>query len=149
MNRRTFLQGACGGLVAASGCLGFGGSTPFVTNRTMTILERSCGDQQNIISLNYGESADQLRVDGILSGTRMCGDLDITYAASNPEDKIIIDVVVTDAEECGCPRYYDYEATVSFRETPDVVAVAHSAPEDLLDMQTIILDEGTTTTDPS
>lgn len=79
----------------------------------------------------------------------MCGDLDITYAASNPEDKIIIDVVVTDAEECGCPRYYDYEATVSFRETPDVVAVAHSAPEDLLDMRTIILDEGTTTTDPS
>lgn len=145
MNRRTFLQGACGGLVAASGCLGFGGSTPFVTDRTMTILERGCGDQQNVISLDYDESADQLHVDGILSGTRMCGDLDITYAASNPEDKIIIDIVVTDAEECDCTRYYDYEATVTFRETPDVVAVAHSDPR-VLDMRALVIEEDPTPT---
>ncbi len=144
MDRRTFLQGGCGVLVAASGCLGFTRSTPPVTAREISIVNQGCGDKQNTVSSDYDASANQLHIDGTLSGTQLCGGLDITYAGSNPEDRIIVEIIITESEACDCTRYYDYEATVTFRETPGVVAVAHSAPEEVLDMQAIVLDEETT-----
>ncbi|MCF2165975.1 hypothetical protein KV541_04920 [Halobacterium salinarum] len=116
-----------------------------MTDRTVTILDRGCGDKQNVISPDYDESADQLHVDGLLSGTRECGDLAVTYAASSPEERIIVEIVVTNGEACvDCTHYYDYEATVTFRETPDVVAIAHSDPK-VLDMRALIIEEDRTT----
>ncbi|CQH64240.1 uncharacterized protein HHUB_4332 (plasmid) [Halobacterium hubeiense] len=115
-----------------------------MTAREISIVNQGCGDKQNTVSSDYDASANQLHIDGTLSGTQLCGGLDITYAGSNPEDRIIVEIIITESEACDCTRYYDYEATVTFRETPGVVAVAHSAPEEVLDMQAIVLDEETT-----
>ncbi|ERJ04627.1 membrane lipoprotein [Halorhabdus tiamatea SARL4B] len=146
MNRRRFLAGACGGLIATSGCLGLGRSTPFVTDRGVDALDRGCGDKQNEISPRYDESADQLHLEGVLSGTTACGPLDITYAYNQESDRVIVEVILLNDNECeSCTRYYEYDATVSFRKTPDIVAVAHSAPEDVMEMRALVIEEETTT----
>ncbi|ELZ84732.1 hypothetical protein C453_11976 [Haloferax elongans ATCC BAA-1513] len=148
MNRRTFLSGVSSGLVAASGCLGSGTSTPIVTDREVTVVERGCGERQNTASLDYDRSIDQLRLEGVVSGTTNCGGLDISYTNNESSDRVIVEVIATDSADCpSCTRYYDYEATVSFRETPSVVVVFHSDPELLGDGWTVLLDESSTTTE--
>ena len=150
MNRRTFLSGVSSGLVASSGCLGTETSTQVVTDRDVTVVERGCGEKQNTASLEYDHSTDQLRVEGVVSGTTNCGGLDISYANNESSNRVIVEVIVADSAECpSCTRYYDYEATVSFRETPSVVAVFHSDPELLGDGWTILLDGSKPTTEKS
>ncbi|UVE52399.1 hypothetical protein KU306_17450 (plasmid) [Haloferax larsenii] len=145
MNRRTFLSGVSSGLVAASGCLGSGTSTPVVTDRDVTVVDRGCGEKENTASLEYDTSIDQLHLEGVVSGTTNCGGLDISYTNNESSDRVIVEVIVADSAECpSCTRYYDYEATVSFRETPSVVAVFHSDPELLGDGWTVLLDESKT-----
>ncbi|MGB9964718.1 hypothetical protein [Halobacterium hubeiense] len=141
MKRRAFLVGAAGSLAAASGCLGLDRRNTPVTDRRVTVLERGCGDEDNEIAPSYDEDADRLRVSGVLSGTTACGPLDVTYADNDASDRIIVEVYATDDGSCAsCPRYYEYEATVSFREPPDVVAVAHSSPEDVMEMRALVVD---------
>ncbi|WP_242492826.1 hypothetical protein [Halogeometricum borinquense] len=90
MERRAFLHGTCAGLVAASGCLGIGASTPFVTDREVNVLERGCGEKQNTTSLEYDKSADQLHFAGTVSGTTNCGGLDISYAYNESSNRVIL-----------------------------------------------------------
>lgn len=117
-----------------------------MTDRSVAVLARGCEDKQNEISPRYDESANQLHLEGVVSETTACGPLDITYAYNHESDRIIVEVILLDDEECGsCTRYYEYDATVSFRETPDVVAVAHSAPEEVLEMRALVIEEERTT----
>lgn len=146
MNRRSFLVGACSGLATVSGCLDFDSSTSFATDK-IEVRERGCGDKQNTVAHTYDTSTDQLHLKGILSGTTQCGDLGISYAYSDPSDRIFVEVIVSDAEGCSsCTRYYDYKATVSFRETPRTVVLVHSDPEPL-EGWALELDEKTSATD--
>ncbi|QSG07632.1 hypothetical protein HSR122_0215 [Halapricum desulfuricans] len=54
-------------------------------------------------------------------------------------------MLLTDEDCKSCTRYYEYDATVSFREVPDVVAVAHSAPGEVLEMRALEIEEETPT----
>lgn len=147
MNRRAFLAGACGGLVATSGCLDLNTSTPFITDREINVHERGCSDEQNTASLDYETATDRLHLEGVLSGTTKCRDLSVSHAYNEPSDRIIVEIIVSESESCSsCTRYYDYEATVSFRETPETVAVFHSDPEPL-EGWSLTLGEDTPTTD--
>lgn len=150
MNRRAFLHGVCGSLVAVSGCLDAATDTSFVTNRSIEVTDRGCGNRRNTGTLDYDESNDQLRIEGRLAGTTKCGGLNLSYAYNEQSHRVIVEVIPDDTTQCpSCTRYYDYDATVSFRETPSVVVGFHSDPEILEGIGTVILEtdaSGTNTT---
>ncbi|RYJ08620.1 hypothetical protein ELS19_19210 [Halogeometricum borinquense] len=147
MNRRTFLTGACGGLVLTSGCLNFDTRTPLVSDREITVREQGCNDKQNTASLNYDRSTNRLHIEGVLSGTTKCGDLGVSYAYNESSSRLIVEIIVSESENCpSCTQYYDYEATVSLRETPQTVAVFHSDPKPL-EGWSLVLNEDSQTTD--
>ena len=129
MNRRTFLHGVCGSLVAVSGCLGGGTHTPFVTSRSIEVTDRGCGNKRNTATLYYDEATDQLHIEGLFSETTKCGGLNLSYAYNESSDRVIVEAILNDNAQCpSYTRYYEYEGIVSFRETPSVVVVFHSDP---------------------
>ena len=148
MDRRAFPAGAGGGLVAASGCLGASTDRPFVTGRSIAVTGRGCGDRRNEGSLDYDEATDELSLDGVVAGTTDCGGLNLEYAGNGASEAAIVEVMPADETDCAsCTRYYEYEATTSFRETPSVVEVFHSDPDPLAAIGTTTLQEDDSTTD--
>lgn len=148
MNRRTVLRGLCGSFAAASGCLALDSDERFVTSRSVEITDRGCGDRDNVAVLDYDESRHRLRIEGTLSETTTCGGLSLSYVYSQESDRLILEVITDDDASCpSCTRYYEYEATATFRETPSVVTVAHSDPEILGGVGTLILEKSGSETD--
>ncbi|NEU57812.1 hypothetical protein [Halorussus sp. MSC15.2] len=142
MNRRTFLSGVCGGSIATGGCLGTGGSTPFVTNSSIEVTDRGCGSRKNTATLDYEKAATRLHIEGVLSGTTKCGGLNWSHAYNQESNRVILEILPTDDAQCpSCTRYYEYKGTATFREAPSVAVAFHSDPDVLADVGAVILSE--------
>ncbi|MEZ3145471.1 hypothetical protein [Halobaculum sp. MBLA0143] len=133
VKRRAYLAALCSGPFLTGGCLASDEpeSPSVLTDHRLTITERGCGDRQHDASLSYDTATNQLHVEGTYAKTEECGPLGLGTNRRPNNEKVDIEIYPVDRADCpSCRRYYEYELTATFRDTPSGVALVYLETDD-------------------
>ncbi|QIO23634.1 hypothetical protein [Haloarcula sp. JP-L23] len=133
MKRRGFLQVFSTCTLAASGCLsGPNNERENAYEKSVTIEERGCGEKEHSGVIKWDNNSNIATIDGTWGSAEKCGPLGIGTSSISTDngDDYLLDVYPLDQHNCNtCTKYFEYSASVKFREKPSRIKLAHSNPK--------------------
>ncbi|GGN88187.1 hypothetical protein [Haloarcula pellucida] len=133
MKRREFLQVFSASTFAASGCL----SRPNnergeIYEKSVTIEERGCGEKEHSGVIKWNNNSGIATIDATWGAAEKCGPLGIGTSSYPMNDgyNYLLDIYPSDQHNCNtCTKYFEYSASVEFRDKPSKIKLVHSNPE--------------------